>query len=555
LALLIVWLGVLVGVAGSASAHAALVSTDPVSGAHLDKAPDHVSFTFSEHVSLVRDGLKLVDAKGKSTALSDVTVSGATVRAPLPAITDGAYVVVYRVVSADTHPVGGSVAFTVGKVAPGTAPMVAPAFTKPGTALRATGGVERWVSYAGAVGLIGVPAFVLLCWPGGRTSRRLKYVPVAAAGAVVIAALVGLPIQAARSTGDSFGSAVHDGPISDVLHTAYGHAAEERMICAVLVAALWLWWRVQPRRQLALSLALAAIGLALGYSKAGHPAVATHPVLTLADDTAHLSAVAIWLGGLAVLAACVLPAPPEGCASVLARWSRLAMISVIVLATTGTIQAWRELRSIHALFHHSYGQLVLIKVGLLMLMLVLANLGRLRVQRYVSVQRFEDAPALVARMRRGVFGELAIGAVVLIATAALVTTNPNSSMAAPSAGDSSMAGMAGMGGMPAVATGATDLPIGVHVAVRVANPMAGTPTIDLTITKNGKVIKVAEVSVKAGLPSAGVEPIPLKVTKLAVGSYEVSKAPLTIPGQWVLTITVRTNDIDAGVGTVTIQLY
>jgi hypothetical protein len=52
-----------------------------------------------------------------------------------------------------------------------------------------------------------------------------------------------------------------------------------------------------------------------------------------------------------------------------------------------------------------------------------------------------------------------------------------------------------------------------------------------------------------------VEPIPLKVKKLGVGSYQVAKAPLSIPGQWVLTITVRTNSIDAGVGTVTIQLY
>jgi copper transport protein len=261
---------------------------------------------------------------------------------------------------------------------------------------------------------------------------------------------------------------------------------------------------------------------------------------------------------------------------VLTRWSRLAMLAVMVLATTGTIQAWRELRSVHALFHHSYGQLVLVKVGLLALMLGLANVSRLQVQRYVSVQRYAGAPTaakvgggtavldppstpdLVSRMRRGVLGEVAIGAVVLIATAALVTTNPNSSMAASPTGGSSVAGMpgmAGMGTMPAVVTGGTDLPIGVHVAVRVTNPMAGTPTIELTITKQGKIIKVAEVNVKAGLPSAGVEPIPLTVKKVAVGSYEVSKAPLTIPGQWVLTITVRTTSIDAGVGTVTIQLY
>jgi copper transport protein len=573
-ALLVVWLGVLLGTTASASAHAALVSTDPVSGANLPTAPDHVSFTFSEHVTLVRDGIKLVDGRGVSTTLSGVTVTGATVRASLPKIGDGAYIVVYRVVSADTHPVGGSVAFSVGTMTPGMdmpAPYVPPG---PGTGVRVTSGVERWVSYAGAVGVIGVPAFVLICWPAGRTSRRLQHVPTVAALFVALAALVAIPVQGVRSTGNSFGASLHNGPISDVLHSAYGHAASERILCAVLAAGLWAWWRVQPRRQLALAWGLAAVGLALGYSKGGHPAVAKWPALTLADDTAHLTAVAIWLGGLAVLAGCVLPSPPEGCASVLARWSKLAMASVLVLVTTGVIQAWRELQSVHLLFHHSYGQWVLVKVGLLALMLVLGNLGRLRVQRYVSVQRYAgdtrpstgggtavltapSPPDLVSRMRRGVLGEVAIGAVVLVATAALVVTNPSPTMA----GNNEMQGMEGMKSMPGmpthptVATGGTDLPIGVHVDVRVANPMAGTPTIELTITRAGKVIKVAEVAVKAGLPSAGVEPIPLKVKKLAVGSYQVARAPLSIPGQWVLTITVRTNSIDAGVGTVTVQLY
>lgn len=547
LAFLVAWLGLLVGAAGPAAAHAALISTDPPSGAHLARAPDHVSFTFSEHVTLVRDGLKLVDATGKNTTLPGATSVGSTVRVPLPAISDGAYVVSYRVVSADTHPVGGSIAFTVGTVAPGAAPPLV-VTQKPGTGLRAAGGIDRWVSYAGAIAVIGVPVFVGICWPAGRTSRRLVHLPTAGAVAVVAAALVGLPVQAARSTGNSFVSALHDGSISDVLRTPYGHAAEERILCAVLAAGLWAWWRTQPRRQLALAWLVAAVALALGYSKAGHPAVGRWPGLTLADDVAHLSAVAIWLGGLAVLAACVLPAPPEGCVTVLRRWSRLAMVSVVVLVATGVIQAWRELRSVHALVHHSYGQWVLLKVGLLALMVALGNLGRRRVQRYVT----DDATATMTRMRQGVFAEVGIGAAVLVATSALVVTNPGP-VGAHS--DSAMAGMAGMASMPAVVSGATDLPIGVHVEVRVTNPMAGTPTIEISTTRNGKPVKAAAVEVRAGLPTAGVEPIPLTVVKLAVGSYEVRKAPLSIPGQWVLIITVRTSNIDAGVGSISIQLY
>jgi hypothetical protein len=112
-----------------------------------------------------------------------------------------------------------------------------------------------------------------------------------------------------------------------------------------------------------------------------------------------------------------------------------------------------------------------------------------------------------------------------------------------------------MAAMPAVVTGATDLPTGVHVAVRVTNPRAGTPTLEISTTRHGKPVKAAAVEVRAGLPAAGVEPIPLKVVKLARGSYEVRRAPLSIPGQWMLIITVRTSNIDAGVGSVSIQLY
>jgi copper transport protein len=171
------------------------------------------------------------------------------------------------------------------------------------------------------------------------------------------------------------------------------------------------------------------------------------------------------------------------------------------------------------------------------------------VQRYLA----DDAAATVNRMRQSVFAEVGIGAAVLIATSALVVTNPGPVSAHSSA--AGMTGMAGMAPVPAVVTGATDLPIGVHVEVRVANPMAGTPTIDIGLTRNGKPIKAAAVEVRAGLATAGVEPIPLKVVKLARGSYEVRKAPLSIPGQWMLIITVRTSNIDAGVGSVDIQLY
>ena len=63
--LLLVGVAVLVlGTAGPASAHATLISTDPVEGAVLEAAPEQVRFTFDEAVVGVPDGVQVFDAEG-----------------------------------------------------------------------------------------------------------------------------------------------------------------------------------------------------------------------------------------------------------------------------------------------------------------------------------------------------------------------------------------------------------------------------------------------------------------------------------------------------------
>ena len=86
----------------------------------------------------------------------------------------------------------------------------------------------------------------------------------------------------------------------------------------------------------------------------------------------------VWLGGLASLAL-LLPsavrALPAGAALVpaaVARFSRLALGAAVVIALSGSVQAGLEVGAWSALVGTTYGQLVLLKVGLLLAMLVLA---------------------------------------------------------------------------------------------------------------------------------------------------------------------------------------
>lgn len=111
--------GLLLGLAvivlgfGPASAHAALVGTDPEDGSSLATAPTSLTFTFNENVSR-RTQVAVAAPDGTQLDVTDVRAVGQAVTAT---ITDadqrGTYSASYRVVSADGHPVTGTITFDV----------------------------------------------------------------------------------------------------------------------------------------------------------------------------------------------------------------------------------------------------------------------------------------------------------------------------------------------------------------------------------------------------------------------------------------------------------
>lgn len=205
----------------------------------------------------------------------------------------------------------------------------------------------------------------------------------------------------------------------------------------VLIAVLFDLVR-RPNAWLVAGAGAAAAGVLFTYARGGHPAAGSNPSLSMSLDAIHLAAVALWVGGLLVLAVRLLPAPPPDCAAVLQRWSTVATASVAVLIVTGTIGAARELRSFSALLDTEYGRWILAKSLVLGAMLALANLGRSRVRRYVAAAPLRvpagaslgaalakpRSHAEVSRLRRSVAGELALAAVVLVLTAFLTATSP-----------------------------------------------------------------------------------------------------------------------------------
>ena len=127
---LLLWGGPL---AWPASAHASLVKADPAVGQTLAAAPTQVSLTFDDDLTEIAgqvvNEIQVFNSAKKRVDATNSAVTGATVTVGLSEIPSGTYSVVYRVLSADGHPVSGEYQFKLAKpsaVSPPTPSAVSP---------------------------------------------------------------------------------------------------------------------------------------------------------------------------------------------------------------------------------------------------------------------------------------------------------------------------------------------------------------------------------------------------------------------------------------------
>ena len=158
-------------------------------------------------------------------------------------------------------------------------------------------------------------------------------------------------------------------------------------------------------------------------SLTSHGAALPTAVIGIALDWVHVLAAAVWVGGLATLAlvAPMLRRAGDGTPilpDVARRFTRFALVAVLAIVVSGSIQAAIEVGSWSALVSTPYGQGVLIKIALLLGMLVIALLHQRRIIRLP--------------LERGVRLEFALGVVVLAVAAVVAGTTPARQSALPS---------------------------------------------------------------------------------------------------------------------------
>ena len=387
------FVGVVVGLfglfafpAGAAQAHAALIRTSPAQGSIVTTAPSEIVITFSEVVQPVPTRITVIAPDGKRIDSGSPRVQGDDMHIPVRTnVPGGTYLVSYRVISADSHPVGGGFTYSVGAPSPGGAPK--PVNGGETNKIVATGvSVMQFVGFVGLILVLG-PAMVLIAlWPRRLDRRQPIRIVYGGLGLIAVATIAGLYLQAPYDSGGSLTS-VTGADLSDVFDSHFGQAYLVRLALLVIMGFLLrpvLAGKGTKTEHILLAV-LGAVGVGT-WALAGHPGASDVAPLTTVADIAHLASVGIWLGGLVMLAAFLLRrANVRELNAILPVWSNWAMLAVTVLVLSGTAQALIEIGTVHALLHTTYGQLVIAKVLLLAVILAFAQGARLLVQRHAGV--------------------------------------------------------------------------------------------------------------------------------------------------------------------------
>jgi copper transport protein len=531
--------GLLVAGAGPAAAHASLESTEPAASAVLSEPPERVSLRFTEAVEVAIGGVRVYEGAGERLDDGRVTRTdgGRTVTVDVPDLERGAYVVTYRVVSVDSHPIRGAFTFRVGAAATEDQALVRRLLAAEGgsTAVGAAYAGVRALVFASLLLLVGGAVFLVVLWPAGAALARVRRVLWGAWTAAVVSTVLAIGLQGAYGAGLGLGDTVRWSVISAVLETRYGRVSLARLgllvVGAVVLRALL---RRPTARPVVAAAAVMGVAVLATPGLAGHAGAARLMALVAGADTLHLLAAATWLGGAVMLAACVLPADPATVDRVVPRYARLALMAVAVLAVTGTFVGWRQSESIDAVTSTTYGRLLLLKVALFLVIVGLASLSRTWVRRRYWAPARSPGPGAVAvaapdvgRLRRLVAGELTVAVGVLVLTSLLVNAVPaRTAVEKPFSAE--------------LAVGAVLVEVTVDPA-KVGPADVHVYTFD---RDTGAVRGVEGLTAELRQPARGIGPLAVPLREAGPGHWSAYGFDLPVRGEWRLDVVARTSDVD-----------
>lgn len=523
------WLAVLLVLMGiaDAGAHAVLLTTEPADGATLQQAPTEVVLEFSEPVAPVF--VRLIAAQGQAPADADtLTTAGPELRLALPPdLPRGAYLVSFRVISADSHPVGGSFGFAVG-AGQGAAAPAADAAAGEDTAWTAARVLLALVRDLGLMLAAGGVLFWALVLRGTPPPAGFRALALGSGIVAMAAALAGIGAQ---------GGLLRLGGAAALLDPAtwrLGASTSVGPAAGAMIAAL------------ALALAGTGSDRPLGRWVGGLAAVAATASLSLSGHSAglggaaplllavHGSAVAFWLGALWPLHRVLQTRSPAEALTIVRRFSAIAVPAVGLLVAAGLTLAVQQIPSLSDLAGSAYGGILLLKLALVALLLALAVVNRQRLTPALAATPGPAAQTLTRNIRR----EMALAGLILAVTAVLAHTPPPR----PAAGHQDHAAAHG----PAVAVQRVVAERRAQRLILELRPgRVGENTLTVRLSDAaGRPLDPLELGLAFSLPAAGIEPLQRTPRRTSEGRYVLESLHLPLPGRWQVRAEALINDFE-----------
>jgi copper transport protein len=533
--------------------HAALLRTVPAASVLVNTPPKQVALVFSEAVEPRFAIVSVTDAGARQLTAGSPTRSASNpdeLDVPVQRMPEGWYLVVWRVISVDGHPVRGAFTFAVG---PNAGP--APQFAIPNlseTAATPSLVSARWVallSLLAAVGLFVLRTIILRPLVSRVTGTSLRAVSIAFWSALVVA-LVAVPVYVLLATAQfalrSFWSIGALVPLMRVSAFGRGYLDLELVLALFALAAAAALWLDRPRRVqrslaalLALGGALLAAGAALvAPGASGHASQTSPRALALALDALHLGAAALWIGGLVGLLVLWRSLAAErrvaGLAVGVPRFSNVAFFSVLTLLGSGIWASFLHLPTLASLWQTSYGKAIIAKALILLAAMLLAavNLLRTKPRLQAAVERPDVGPPAATLLRRLVGGEAVLVAGAVLAAALLSSLPPP-----PKA----LAGLA----KPSAHTGPGPVATvvnrnGYRLELRVApNRAAAQNEFSVRITHNGVPVRGADVVATFTMLDMEMPSQSDRLAETQPGTYGRSAPALVMVGHWGLSFEIQ----------------
>ena len=488
-----------------ASTHAALLSAEPRDGAMLAAAPSELVLTFNEPIAPLV--FTLIAPDGASDTPKVETAERVVRVRPSRPLADGTTILSWRVVSADGHPVAGSMTFSV-RVR--TANADAQAVVQ-SPILRVAIWAGRVLTYLGL--FIGIGGVFFLCWSDAKTDFRRGSAVALSAGFVAL--ILSLGLVGADALGRPLSGLLAGEVWRAGYATSFGFTASIAAVGFAIAFAALLMEHTQLRR---IASTVAVICAALALASSGHASAAAPQALMRPSVFIHAAAVALWAGSLAPLLLS-LGNDVRGTAA-LRRFSALAPYVVVALVASGVVLAVVQIARPAALWDSAYGNVFLLKLAVVLAIALLAIFNRVVLTRRI----IGGSRQARRQMRVTIAAELAL-AVTIFGLVGLWRFTPP----------------------PRALTPSQSAFVHLHSDTMMANVTMSGTTNELRVQlaqSDFSPLAAKEVTVRLANQAAGIEPITRKATLANSGDWLVTGLVLPNTRGWTVEVEALVTDFD-----------